>query len=87
MNTPSEGLAAALLDLLATSGRAMTITEIRTRLTDYNLGELPTEPIYRNLATLRRRGKVRRVRHEGQRRSYWAVHASPALQLEPAWAM
>lgn len=79
----SQRLRTALLDMMST-GRAITISEIRNRLHDYDLGHLPSEPIYHNLTLLRRRGEVRRIDHDGQPRAYWAIEASPAGQLEPA---
>lgn len=81
-STSSQRLRAALLDMMST-GRALTISEIRNRLHDYGFGHLPSEPIYQNLALLRRRGVVRRIDHAGQSRAYWAIETSPAAQLAP----
>lgn len=78
----SQRLRTALLDMMST-GRALTISEIRNRLQDYDFGDLTSEPIYRNLALLRRHGAVRRIDHAGQSRAYWAIETSPAAQLAP----
>lgn len=81
--TRSQKVRTALLDMLST-GRALTISEIRNRLHEYDLGHIPSEPIYQNLALLRRRGTVRRIDHPGQTRAYWAIETSRAVQLAPA---
>lgn len=91
MNSPapvnvSEALRAALLEILSV-GRAMTASEIRPRLDHYGLGHLPSEPVYRNLALLRRRGEIRRIKHAAQSRTYWAIAESPALRFPLPEAM
>lgn len=82
----SASLSAALLEILST-GRAMTVAEIRPRLAHYGFGHLPVEPLYRNLASLRRRGEVRRIDHAAQPRAYWAIAESAALRLQLPEAM
>lgn len=79
----TQRVRAALLDMMS-PGRALTISEIRNRLPEYDLGHIPSEPVYRNLALLRRRGVVRRIDHPGQTRAYWAIENSSAAQLAPA---
>lgn len=79
----SQRVRAALLDMMST-GRALTISEIRNRLPEYDLGHIPSEPVYQNLALLRRRGVVRRIDHPGQTRAYWAIETSPTVQFAPA---
>lgn len=82
----SVSLRAALLEILST-GRAMTVAEIRPRLDDYGFGHLPAEPLYRNLASLKRSGEVRRIDHAAQPRAYWAIAQSAALRLQLPEAM
>ncbi|MBU8820474.1 hypothetical protein KL864_31865 [Mycolicibacterium goodii] len=64
-----------VLALLSSTGRAMTVAEIRATLGSHS------EPVYRSLGSLRRAGAVDRVRHPGQAATHWAVVDSAALQL------
>ena len=72
----------ALLHLLD-SGRAITTTELRTRLADDDrFPRLTHEAVYRHLEALARQGRVRRLRHHNCRRIYWTRRTvgSSALQ-------
>ena len=69
----AEDLRGALLDLLS-NGRAITTAELRSRLCDRGF-EVPIERVYRQLAALARRGRVRRIRHGG-RHVYWVRQQS-----------
>lgn len=72
----SEALRAALQELLA-SGRAITTSELRIRLRDNGIGDVPNEAVYRQLLVLASRGVVRRVRpRAGGRHVYWSLRGS-----------
>lgn len=79
--TVNHDLRTALLQLLA-SGRAITTTELRTRLTDDGFPGLTQEAVYRHLDTLARAGLTRRISHPGRRRIFWVGHHSPASALQ-----
>lgn len=74
-------LQTVVLEILSTTGRAMTVAELRVGLVDAGVGGIHSEPIYRSLGALRRVGAVRSIRYPGQARTHWAVADSAALDL------
>lgn len=60
----------ALRQLLA-HGRAITTTELRTRLTNDGFDGVTQETVYRHLDAMARAGEVRRLRHAGRRHIFW----------------
>ncbi len=84
--TTNVVLRAALLEILA-CGRAVTTTELRTRLQHRaDFGGLPQETVYRHLDALARAGRVRRVRPPGKRHIYWVARAGGVSAALPAAA-
>ncbi len=79
--TLNHGLRAALLQLLA-PGRAITTTELRTRLADEGFPDLTQETVYRHLDTLSRAGLTRRISHPGRRRIFWIRDHTPVSALQ-----
>jgi Fe2+ or Zn2+ uptake regulation protein len=78
--TISQDLRTALLQLLA-PGRAITTTELRTRLADEGFPDLTQETVYRHLDTLARAGLTRRISHPGRRRIFWVRDHTPVSAL------
>lgn len=79
--TPAgHNLRSALQQLLAT-GRAITTTELRTRLAEHGFPGLTQETVYRQLDTLARAGLAQRITHPGRRRVFWIRdHSSVSAQ-------
>ncbi len=81
--TTNVVLRAALLEILA-CGRAVTTTELRTRLQHReDFGGLPQETIYRHLDALARSGRLRRVRPPGKRHIYWMLRSGAVSAALP----
>lgn len=68
--TENQALRHALMQLL-TPGRAVTTTELRTRLTDGGFTGVTQESVYRHLDAMARAGHIRRHRHAGRRHIFW----------------
>lgn len=70
----------ALGQLLA-HGRAVTTTELRTRLADAGFDGLTQETVYRHLDAMARAGEIRRLRHAGRRHIFWTRRQATSALL------
>ena len=79
--TTNWDLRRALLRLL-TNGRAITTTELRTRVHQDGFTGITQETVYRHLAALAHGGHVGRITNPGRRHVCWVKPNSAAVQLK-----
>ncbi len=70
----------ALMQLLA-PGRAITTTELRTRLNDDGFDGVTQETVYRHLDAMARAGHIRRLRHASRRHIFWTRRQATSALL------
>ncbi|MCT7373010.1 LexA family transcriptional regulator [Mycolicibacterium llatzerense] len=62
-------------------GRAITTTELRTRLSEDGFDGVTQETVYRHLDAMARAGDIRRLRHAGRRHIFWTRRQATSALL------